>query len=76
MSNLSNFGKGFVAPPPAPPPDEGPGITPEEEAQILAATLPVPQPEVSFVARNSVPIMLGSGVLILGALGLFLMTKI
>lgn len=76
MYRHTNFGKSVVAPPPAPPPDNAPTITPEEEAEILAATLPVPEPEMSFLARNAVPLMLGGGVLMLGTLGMFLMIKV
>ena len=76
-SRLGNFGKGGMAtPPPAPPEDLGPTISPEEENAILAATLPVPEPEVSFLTRNAVPLMLGGGVLLLGTLGMVLLIKV
>ena len=69
--------KGAMTPPPAPPPEDlRPTITPEEEQAILSATLPIPEPEPSFVRRNAVPLFVGGGVLILGILGMILMIKI
>jgi hypothetical protein len=79
FSNLGTFGKGkgFVAPPPAPPPEDiVPTITPEEEMAILEATLPIPEPEPSFIRRNAVPLFVGGGVLVLGMLGMVLLIKI
>lgn len=58
------------------PEPEGPTITPEEEAAILEAMLPIPEPEPSFLRRNAIPLFLGGGVLILGAIGMLLMVKI
>lgn len=57
----------------------GPGvstITPEEEAAILQATLPVPVPEPDFLRRNALPLFVGGGVLLLGIVGMFLMLKV
>lgn len=77
VSGLGNFGKGMVAPPPAPPPEDlAPTITPEEEQAILAATLPIPEPEPSFLRRNAVPLFVGGGVLVLGVIGMILMIRI
>jgi len=53
-----------------------PTISPEEEAAILAATLPLPEPEPSFIRRNAIPLFVGGGVLVLGITGMFLMIKI
>jgi hypothetical protein len=73
----SKNGKGAYTPPPAPPPEDlRPTITPEEEQAILAATLPIPEPEPAFVRRNAVPLFVGGGVLILGILGMILMIRI
>lgn len=71
------FGKGVVAPPPAPPPEDiAPTITPEEELAILQATLPIPEPEPSFIRRNAVPLFVGGGVLVMGMLGMVLLIKV
>jgi hypothetical protein len=85
-SNLSSFndlgtfgkGKGYYAPPPPKPPPEDivPTITPEEEMAILEATLPIPEPEPSFIRRNAIPLFVGGGVLVLGMLGMVLLIKI
>jgi hypothetical protein len=53
-----------------------PTISPEEELAILQATLPIPQPQASFIRRNAVPIFVGGGVLLLGLLGMILMIKL
>jgi len=76
-TGLGTFGKGMMAPPPTPPPEDiAPTITPEEELAILQATLPAPEPEPSFIRRNAMPLFVGGGVLLLGTLGLILMVKI
>lgn len=72
---FGGFGKG-VKPPPPPEDPTAPTITPEEEAAILQATLPIPEPEPSFLRRNAVPIFVGGGVLILGTIGMLLMIRI
>jgi ATP phosphoribosyltransferase len=59
-----------------PPEDIRPTITPDEEQKILAAMLPIPEPEPSFVKRNAIPLFVGGGVLTLGILGIILMVKI
>jgi hypothetical protein len=75
--NFGMFGKGMVAPPPPPPPEDiAPTITPEEEQAILQQTLPLPEPEQSFLARNAMPLLVGGSVLILGTIGLIVMIKI
>ena len=75
--NLGMFGKGMMAHPPPPPPEDiAPIITPEEEQQILQQTLPLPEPEESFLARNAMPLMIGGSVLVLGTIGLIVMIKI
>jgi len=53
-----------------------PTITPEEEAAILEAMLPIPEPEPSFLRRNAIPLFLGGGALIVGAIGMLLMVEI
>jgi hypothetical protein len=53
-----------------------PTITPEEETAILEATLPIPEPEPSFIRRNAVPLFIGGGTLVLGLLGMVLMIKV
>jgi len=68
-------GKGVMAPPPVAPEDL-PTITPEEEQAILEATLPIPEPEPSFIRRNAIPLFAGGGVLVLGVIGLILMIKV
>jgi hypothetical protein len=76
---LGGFGKGGPAlppPPPPPPVPTGPTITPEEELAILQATMPIPEPEPSFIRRNAVPMFVGGGVLLLGTIGLILLVKI
>jgi len=75
--NFGAFGKGMVAPPPPPPPEDiAPIITPEEEQQILQETLPLPEPEESFLARNAMPLIIGGSVLLLGTVGLVIMLKV
>lgn len=75
--NFGMFGKGMVAPPPPPPPEDiAPIITPEEEQAILQQTLPLPEPEQSFLARNAMPLLIGGSVLVLGTIGLIVMIKI
>ena len=59
-----------------PPEDIIPTITPEEETAILEATLPVPEPEPSFIRRNAVPLFLGGGILTLGLLGMVLLIRV
>ena len=77
FKGLGTFGKGFVAPPPKPPPeDTAPTITPAEEQAILEATLPIPEPEPSFLPRNAIPLFVGGGVLVLGMLGMILLIRI
>jgi hypothetical protein len=73
---IGGFGKGVMAPPPEAPPEDLPTITPEEEQAILEATLPIPEPEPSFIRRNAVPLFVGGGVLVLGVLGMILMIKL
>jgi len=77
---FGNFGKSkksFVALPPTPPPtDIAPTISPEEEAAILQATLPIPEPEPSFIRRNAIPLFVGGGVLLFGIIGMVLLIKI
>ena len=76
MSNLGFFGKGAVAPPPEPPPEDlAPTITPEEELEILNQSLPPPEIQPSFIRRNVKPVLLGGSVLLLGALGMILLIK-
>ena len=76
MSNLGFFGKGYIAPPPEPPPEGiGPTITPDEELAILNAHLPPPEIEPSFVRRNVKPVLIGGSVLLLGALGMILLVS-
>lgn len=58
------------------PEPEGPTITPEEEAAILEAMLPIPEPEPSFLRRNAIPLFLGGGALVIGVIGMILMVKI
>jgi len=60
----------------APEDPTAPTITPEEEAAILEAMLPIPEPEPSFLRRNAIPIFVGGGVLIFGTIGLLLMIKV
>lgn len=74
--NFGVFGKGMMAPPPPPPEDIAPIITPEEEQKILQQTLPLPEVEQSFLARNAMPLMIGGSVLVLGTIGLIVMLKI
>ena len=77
MSTLGFFGKGAIAPPPKQPPEDlAPTISPEEEQAILAATLPLPEPEPSFIRRNAIPLFVGGGVLVVGTLGMLLMIRI
>jgi len=77
MSTLGFFGKGAIAPPPAPPPEDiAPTISPEEERAILAATLPLPEPEPSFIRRNAIPLFVGGGILVAGTLGMLLLIRI
>ena len=59
-----------------PPEDIRPTITPDEEQEILSATLPIPEPEPSFVRRNAIPLFVGGGALTLGVLGRILMIEI
>jgi len=74
---FGGFGKGFAPPPPPPPEDPtAPTITPEEEAAILQATLPIPEPEPSFLRRNAVPLFVGGGILVLGTVGMLLMIRV
>lgn len=55
----------------------GPGtITPEEEMEILSATLPLPEIEESFIQRNFMPLVIGGSVLTLGVLGFVILIKI
>ena len=51
-------------------------IAPAEEEAILAATLPLPPPEPSFLRRNAVPLFVGGGALVVGTLGMILIIKI
>jgi hypothetical protein len=60
----------------APPEDIVPTITPEEEMAILEATLPIPEPEPSFIRRNAIPLFIGGGALVLGILGMVLLIKV
>jgi len=53
-----------------------PVITPDEELEILQATMPLPTVEVSFLRRNAVPLLVGGGVLTLGLLGMILLIKV
>jgi len=78
LGELGTFGKSKAvsAPTPEAPPDTSATITPEEEMAILEATLPSPEPEPSFIRRNSMPLLVGGGVLALGVLGLILMVKV
>ena len=75
---FGGFGKGFIPPPPLPAPEDptAPTITPEEEAAILEALLPIPEPEPSFLRRNAIPIFIGGGVLIFGTIGMLLMIRV
>lgn len=75
--NFGAFGKGMVAPPPPPPPEDiAPILTPEEEQAILQQTMPLPEPEPSFLARNGLPLIIGGSVLLLGTIGLIFMLKV
>lgn len=56
--------------------DMSPTITPDEEQAILQATLPIPEPDPSFLRRNAVPLFVGGGVLVLGVVGMILLIKI
>jgi hypothetical protein len=77
LGDIGSFGKGYMAPPPeAPPEDLAPTISVEEEQAILAATLPMPEPEPSFIRRNAVPLFVGGGVLVLGVVGMIFMIRI
>jgi len=76
-AGLGAFGKGAIAPAPAPP-DLGPTITPEEEQAILqamnpTASVPPELMEPSFLRRNSTLLLVGGGVVVLGALGFILL---
>lgn len=76
---FGGFGKGFIPPPPPPTAPEdptAPTITPEEEAAILEALLPIPEPEPSFLRRNAVPLFVGGGFLLLGTIGMLLMIRV
>jgi hypothetical protein len=76
IGNLGGFGKSSVVPPPMPPEDLGPTITPEEELAILEELMPGMEPQPSFLRRNAMPLLVGGGVLLLGTLGLVLMVKV
>lgn len=51
-------------------------LTPEEEAAILAATLPIEEPEPDFLRRNAVPLLVGGGTLLLGIILMVVMLKV
>ena len=55
--------------------DIDPLISPTEEQAILEQTLPIPEPEPSFLRRNAIPLFVGGGVLILGILGMVLLIR-
>ena len=48
----------------------------EEEQAILEATLPIPEPEPSFLHRNAMPLIVRGGVLVLGILGMILLIRV
>ena len=75
--NFGYFGKGSKQASPQPPPEDiAPIITPGEEQAILQETLPLPEPERSFLARNAMPLLIGGSVLLLGTVGLVIMLKV
>jgi hypothetical protein len=48
----------------------------DQSQEILQATKPIPEPEPSFLEKNSIPLLIGGAVIVLAVVGLLLLIRV